>query len=125
MFMVLLAVLLFLLVTAGLAVIVFLNTGSSVSLAILGWHSPTLSVGLLILLAFFLGAFLLYLLSVTSAWHDNRELKQMRRRVTDLEQTVAAHRAASALSAAPNPHAPVIPMPGMPPPDISDLPTQH
>jgi uncharacterized integral membrane protein len=123
--MVLLAVLLFLLITAGLVVIVFLNTGSSISLAILGWHSPSLPMGLWILLAFFLGALLLYLISVTSAWHDSRELWKLRRRVVDLEHAVASARAASALSAVPNSNPQSIPMPGMPPPDISDVPTQH
>ncbi len=123
--MVILAVLLFLLVTAGLAVIVFLNTGSYVSLAVFGWHAPSLPVGVLILLAFFLGALLLYIISLTSAWHDMREMKILRRRVADLEQAAAAARVASTLSAAPNPNAQMIPMPGMPPPDISDVPTQH
>lgn len=123
--MVVLAVLLFLLVTAGLAVIVFLNTGSSVSLVVFGWHAPSFPVGLLILLAFFLGALLLYLISVTSAWHDVRELKNLRQRIADLEQAAAAASVASAMNAAPNPNAPMIPMPGMPPPDISDVPTQH
>jgi uncharacterized integral membrane protein len=118
-------VLLFLLVTAGLVVIVFLNTGSNVSLAVFGWHSPSLPPGLLILLAFFLGALLLYLISVTSAWHDVRELKKLRQRITDLEQAAAATSVATAMNAAPNPNALMIPMPGMPPPDISDVPTQH
>jgi uncharacterized integral membrane protein len=121
--MVLLTVLLFLLITVGLAIIVFLNMGSSVSLAVFGWHSPSLPIGLWILLAFFLGALLLYLVAVASAMNDRRELRKLRRRVADMEQAAPTNKVASMQNAAPI--VPMVPMPGMPPPDISDLPTKH
>ena len=110
----------FALVCAGMVVLAFANLQSEVQLSLIAWQ-PQVSVGLLLLLAFALGAVVLYLLSAASAWQDRRELKRLRLRTAELEQ------AAKNVSAGPPPGAaPIVPMPGMPPnTDISDMPTQH
>jgi hypothetical protein len=73
------------------------------------WQTPNLPVGLLILLAFLLGALLLYAVSVLSALHDKGEIKKLKKRVAELEsqsaqpiQTVPAQGIS-----------PIMPMPGM------------
>ncbi len=115
-----LVIILFLLITAGLTVVAIENFSNGVSFSLFAWHTPALPVGLMVLLAFFLGALLLYLISVISAWQDSRELKRLQRRVEELQGMIASATA----SQAPGATVPV-PMPGMPPPDISDMPTQH
>lgn len=113
------AIILFVLVSTALAVLVIQNLLTDVPLSLLIWQ-PHISLGLLLLLAFASGAILLYILSVASAWQDTRELKRLRLRVTELEQA-AANATTSPLPGA----APIVPMPGMTTPDISDMPTQH
>src|SRR2546426_6920087 len=113
------AIVLFALVSTVLAVLVFENLLNDVPLSIIVWQ-PHISLGLLLLLAFALGALMLYILSAVSAWQDRLELKRLRLRVAELEQ------AAANASTAPLPGAaPIVPMPGMTTPDISDMPTQH
>ncbi|SRR6266516_3662174 len=111
------AIVLFALVSTVLAVLVFENLLNDVPLSIIVWQ-PHISLGLLLLLAFALGALMLYILSAVSAWQDRLELKRLRLRVAELEQ------AAANASTAPLPGA-AVPMPGMTTPDISDMPTQH
>ena len=113
------AIVLFALVSTVLAVLVFENLLTDVPFSIIIWQ-PHISLGLLLLLAFVLGAVVLYIVSAASAWQDTRELKRLRRRVAQLEQE-AANATTSPLPGA----APVVPMPGMTTPDISDMPTQH
>ena len=113
------AIIFFALVGIVLAVLVFENLLSDVSLSLIAWQLH-ISLGLLLLLAFILGAAMLYIVSAASAWQDTRELKRLRLRVTQLEQE-AANATTSPLSGA----APIVPMPGMTTPDISDMPTQH
>lgn len=113
------AIILFVLVSTALTVLVIQNLLNDVSLSLLFWH-PQISLGLLLLLAFILGAVALYIVSAASAWQDARELKRLRSRVAELEQA-AANAATSPLPGS----APIVPMPGMTTPDISDMPTQH
>jgi len=116
------AVILFILVTAGVAVLAFENMSNDVTLTAVG-QTLHLSVGLLFLLAFILGAVLFYLITVTAAVQERQELKQLRMRVAELEQ--ATMRVPSGQLPPVQPTAPIVPMPGMPGTDISDMPTQH
>jgi uncharacterized integral membrane protein len=108
----------FVVVTAGLAVLAFENLLKDVSLSLIFWNTPPLPVGLMLLLSFLLGAAVLFLVAAAAAMDDRRELKRLRWRVKELEGVMA--KAAPAAS-------PVFPMPGMPgsPPDISDMTTLH
>lgn len=129
--MLLVAILLFVLITAGLAALTFENFQNDVTLSLFAWHTPPLSIGLLLMFAFCLGALVLYLLSATWAWRDARELKRLHLRVAELERSAAPAPVASSASPLEDQgspaSAPVVPMPGMsqPPPDISDMTTLH
>ncbi len=81
-----LLLLLFILAGGVFAVIAVENLAISVHLALFGWQTPELPVGLLIFLAFLLGALLLYLVSFLSAWNDKRALKDLHRRLDELQQ---------------------------------------
>jgi len=115
------AIILFALVSTGLIVLTIVNFPNEASLSLVFWQTPSLPVGLLLLLAFVLGALMLYIVSAASAWEEIRELKKLRQRVAELEQGTAH------ISTGPLPTTtPIVPMPGLPPgPDISDMPTQH
>lgn len=79
----------FALVVSVLVVLAFENLLAltiEVHVKVFGWHAPALSLGVLLLLAFLLGALLLYIVSVLSAWKDRRQLARLRRRVAELEQ---------------------------------------
>lgn len=117
------AIILFSLVTVGVAVLAFENISNDVTLTVINGQTLHLSVGLLLLLAFILGAVLLYLITVTGAVQERQELKQLRMRVAELEQ-VTKRVPSGQLPSVP-PTAPTVPMPGMPGTDISDMPTQH
>ncbi len=110
------AIILFVLVSTALTVLVIQNLLNDVSLSLLIWQ-PHMSLGLLLLLAFASGALMLYIVSAASAWQDTRELKRLRLRVAELEQA-AANANTSPLPGS----APIVPMPGMTTPDISDMP---
>lgn len=79
----------FVLVGGVLAVLAFENFATltiEVHLRVFGWHTPALPLGLVLLLAFLLGALLLYVVTVLSAWRDRRQLAKLRKRVAELEQ---------------------------------------
>lgn len=79
----------FVLVGGALAVLAFENFATltiEVHVKVFGWHAPALPLGVLLLLAFLLGALLLYIVTVVSAWKDRRQLAKLRRRVAELEQ---------------------------------------
>ena len=118
---------LFLLVTAGVAVLAFENIANDVPMVVFG-QTISLSVGLLILCSYLLGALLLYLLAFGAAERDRRELRQLRVRVAELEQATMRVPSDHLPPISPQPPTvPIVPMPGMPMPgpDISDMPTQH
>ena len=81
-----LILLLFILVGGICAVITVENLTTPVHLTLFGWQTPDIPVGLFILSAFLLGALLLYLVSFLSAWNDKRELKNLHKRISELEQ---------------------------------------
>jgi uncharacterized integral membrane protein len=114
------AISLFLLVTAGIAVLAYVNLQDEAPFSLLIWHVPAVSVGLICLLAFLLGALMLYFISLAASRREAGELKALRDRVAELERG-----GLPGVGGAPPPGAPVVPMPGMSGMDISDIPTQH
>ena len=110
--------LLFILAGGIFAVITVENLMTSVHLTLFGWQTPELPVGLLVLSAFLLGALLLYIVSFLSAWRDKRELKDLHKRISELEQQQAQQqRSAAASPPMPmpplHPNTSTLPMPGM------------
>lgn len=108
-----LVVVLIIFVLAGglLAVLAYENSATlemEVHLKVFGWHAPALPLGAVLLLACLLGAALLYVVTVLSAWRDRRQLAKLRQRVAELEQAQA--------NIFPQRHSPpvMIPMPGIP-----------
>jgi uncharacterized integral membrane protein len=86
-----LVVVLIIFVLAGgvLAVLAYENFATmaiEVHLRVFGWHAPALPLGVVVLLACLLGALLLYIVTVISAWRDRRQLAKLRKRVAELEQ---------------------------------------
>jgi len=77
---------LFLLICGGLVVLTIQNLSNSVHLVFYSWHTPAIPVALWIVGAFLLGTLLLYLISVVSALDDRRELRVLRKRVSELEE---------------------------------------
>ncbi len=102
---------LFIFALAGSALVVLTieNITTQVQFAVFAWQSPNLPLGLVVLIAFILGALLLYIVSALSALRDRNEKKRLRKRVSELEQHLAA-----VTPATPQPviQAPVVPMPG-------------
>jgi uncharacterized integral membrane protein len=111
---------LFLLVTAGIAVLAYANLQDEAPLSLLIWHVPAVSVGLVCLFAFLLGALMLYFISLAASRQEGGELRKLRKRVAELEGGTLQEAAGTTPIAGP-----VVPMPGMRDMDISDIPTQH
>ncbi|GER89159.1 hypothetical protein KDW_33210 [Dictyobacter vulcani] len=112
-----LILLLFLLVCGGLAVLTIWNFSTQVHVDLFFWQSPALPIGMWILISFFLGALLLYLVSVVSAWSDKRLIKKLQQQIASLEQQVEASKATPPTSSSPmnvpeNTYNPIMPMPG-------------
>lgn len=114
-----LILLLFLLVCGGLAVLTIWNFSTQVHVDLFFWQSPALPIGMWILISFFLGALLLYLVSVVSAWSDKRLIKKLQQRIASLEekQSEASQAAPPASSSNPmntpeNTYNQIMPMPG-------------
>jgi uncharacterized integral membrane protein len=80
-----LILLLFLLACAGLVVLTVLDISVQTHFTILTWQSPDAPVGFWMLGAFFLGALLFYLVSVTSAVHDRQQIRQLRQQLNSLQ----------------------------------------
>ncbi len=70
--------------------VAFDNFFSDVHLSLFSWQMPAFPVALLLLFAFLLGAFVMYLIAVSSARHERRQLKELRGRVIELEQSHAS-----------------------------------
>ncbi len=83
-----LVLLVFVLIGGILTVITIENLLTPVHLVLFTWQTPTLPLGLLLLIFFLVGALLLYLVSFLSALSDKREMTSLRKRVTQLEQQV-------------------------------------
>lgn len=100
----------FVLAGGALAVLAYENVATiaiEVHLRVFGWYAPALPLGVVLLLACLLGAALLYIVTVLSAWRDRRQLAKLRRRVAELEQCQA--------NMYPRPYSPpvMLPMPGI------------
>ncbi|GHO83055.1 LapA family protein [Dictyobacter formicarum] len=120
-----LILLLFLLVCGGLAVLTILNFTTQVHIVLFSWQSPDLPIGMWILLAFFLGALLLYFVSLVSAWSDRRKIKKLQQNVAELqEQLLATKQPVSmpGLSSSPNVSG-VVPGQSMPMPTMGGTPS--
>ncbi|HTI13445.1 MAG TPA: lipopolysaccharide assembly protein LapA domain-containing protein [Dictyobacter sp.] len=126
-----------------------LNLSTQVHLTILSWQTPDLPVGFWMLATLFLGALLLYLISVSSALKDRREMKKLHQRIAELERNQQKPVNMTTTTTAPMPVAPqqgqpqpvqgayyssgsatgpIMPMPGMssqPQPPQGELPTQN
>ena len=79
----------FVLAGGALAVLAYENFATlrvEIHLTLFGWHAPALPLGVVLLLAWLLGALLLYIVTVLSAWRDRRQLAKLRKRVAELEQ---------------------------------------
>jgi uncharacterized integral membrane protein len=111
---------LFLLVTTVIAVLAYVNLQNEASISLLIWHVPAVSVGLVCLVAFLLGALMLYFISIAASQREVGELRRLRKRVAELERGTLQEVAGATPVAAP-----IVPMPGMRGIDISDIPTQH
>ncbi len=105
---------LFIFALAGSALVVLTieNLTTQVQFAVFAWQSPNLPLGLVVLVAFILGALLLYIVSALSALRDRSEKRRLRKRVHELEQQLA-----TMTPATPQPvvqvQLPVVPMPGV------------
>jgi uncharacterized integral membrane protein len=87
MFFVVLA--LFLLICGGLVVLTIQNLPTPVQFVFYTWHTPVTPAIFWIVGAFLLGALLFYLMLVVSARDDRRELRKLRKRVSELEEEKA------------------------------------
>ncbi len=91
--MIYLVLLICLLVGSALTIVALQNMSTEVQFMLFTWSTPRIPLGILVLVAFLLGALVLYIVSLLSAVQDRREVRRLRRRVTELER--AAVRAPS------------------------------
>ena len=87
--MIYLFLIVFVLVASVVAVLALQNFPTEVQLTLFIWHIPHLPLGVLLVVAFLLGALLLYVVSTLSALQERREVKKLRARVAELEQIAA------------------------------------
>ncbi|GAC1398154.1 MAG: hypothetical protein NVS4B12_00710 [Ktedonobacteraceae bacterium] len=102
----------FALVGSALVVLTVENLATQVQFAVFAWQSPNVPLGLVVLIAFILGALLLYIVSALSALRDRSEKRRLRKRVSELEQQLATLTPATPQSVIPS-QTPVVPMPGV------------
>jgi uncharacterized integral membrane protein len=114
--MIYLILLVFVLVSGALAVLAMENFPTEVQITLFTWRTPHFSLGLMLVAAFLLGAVFLYIVSALSALRDHRELKRLRKRVTELERASSAKPPGPLLPGASTPSAPMVPIPRVPPP---------
>jgi uncharacterized integral membrane protein len=91
--MVYLVLIICLLVGSALTIVALQNLSTEVQFMLFTWSTPRIPLGILVLVAFLLGALVLYIISLLSAVQDRREVRRLQRRVTELER--AATRAPS------------------------------
>ena len=89
------------------------NLTTQVQFAVFAWQSPNLPLGLVVLIAFILGAFLLYIVSALSALRDRSEKRRLRKRVNELEQQLATTVHVPPQPIIAQPQVPFVPMPGL------------
>ncbi len=118
------AIIVFVLVTAGLAVLAFENFLSDVSLTLIFWSTPPLPLGWILFLSFLLGDAMLFLVAVAAAMDERRELKRLRGKVKELEGKVANISPFQSSAGSPNVSMAGMGIPGSKP-DISDMTTLH
>ena len=112
-FYVVLLVIVFVLVGGAFAVLVIENFaafGTTVQLSFFTWHTPSLPVGLWLLISCLTGALIVYLLSIPIALKDRRELRILRMRVKELEQAQSKGEGVPGQV-----YPPIVPMPGISP----------
>jgi len=113
--MIYLVLIVFVLVGSAVAVLTLQNFPTEVPLILFIWHLPHFPLGVLLALAFGLGALLLYVVSALSALQERREVKKLRARVAELEQIVAKS-PGGLLPGVFSQSATRAPIPGVPPP---------
>jgi len=87
--MVYLVLIICLLVGSALTLVALQNMSTEVQFILFTWSTPSMPIGILVLVAFLLGALVLYIVSLLSAVQDRREVRRLRRRVTELERAAA------------------------------------
>ena len=103
--------LIFALVGSALVVLTIENLTTPVQFMVFTWQSPSIGLGLLVLLAFILGALLLYIVSALSALRDRSEKRRLRRRVSELEQQLATMTPVTPQPVVPQEQGPISPLP--------------
>ena len=78
-----------LLVGSALTIVALQNMSTEVQFMLFTWSTPRIPLGILVLVAFLLGALVLYIVSLLSAVQDRREVRRLQRRVTELERAAA------------------------------------
>ena len=78
-----------LLVGSALTIVALQNLSTEVQFMLFTWSTPRIPLGILVLVAFLLGALVLYIVSLLSAVQDRREVRRLQRRVTELERAAA------------------------------------
>lgn len=84
-----LILLIFLLVGGAVVAVSVLNVTNQVQLSLYTMVTPYLPLGVLLLACFILGALLMYLFAGAAARKERKEMRQLRQRVTELEQASA------------------------------------
>ncbi len=110
--MIYIVLLMLVLVGGTLAVLVVENFSAFATAAQLSffiWQTPPLPLGLWFLISCLLGALMMYLIAATTALRERRELRELRKRVAELEQAQVMV-SSGPLQAFPPP---IVPMPGI------------
>lgn len=100
------------LIGVGLAVLVVENFSAfavAAQLSFFAWYTPSLPIGLWILISCLFGALIMYLLSIPIALRDRRELSILRKKVAQLEQAQQSAPGGSLQVYPP----PLVPIPGI------------
>ncbi len=113
--MIYLILLVFVLVGGALAVLALENFPTETQITLFIWRIPHFPLGLMLVVAFLLGALFLYIVSALSALQDRRELKRLRKRVTELERAPVKP-PSGPLQGASTQSTPMVPIPRVPPP---------
>ena len=87
--MIYLVLLICLLVGSTLTIVALQNMSTEEQFMLFTWSTPRIPLGILVLVAFLLGALVLYIISLLSAVQDRREVRRLRRRVAELERAAA------------------------------------